>query len=137
MNLGINPTVDDISAEHLDKLRNDLGIHLLLELGADADPAMVTGLIDDFMKLAAEQMHDACSDAYHAGEHAATDVIPDVTILDDLDNDNPVIDAVEADLIGNGADTRVQAAELLPELEGRLGTLTDRERTAVLDRFDA
>lgn len=134
MEMGINPTVDDISADYLNKLRNALGIHLL-EIGADQDPRMAAAIIDDVVRLAAEQMHAACSDAYHAGEHAATDVVPDVGILDDFDPGNPVHDAVEADLISSGADTRDQAVALLPELEGRLGELTDRERDAVLDRF--
>jgi len=134
MELGINPTVDDISADYLNKLRNALGIHLL-EIGADADPAMAAELIDGFTRLAAEQMHDACGDAYRAGEAAATDVVPEVSVLDDFDNGNPVLNAVEAHLIKRGAYTQQQAAELLPELERRLGELTDRERTAVLDRF--
>jgi hypothetical protein len=136
MDLGINPTVDDTSTDYLNKLRNDLGIHLL-ELAADADPKLVGTLIDGFMKLAAPRMHDACSDAFHAGEAAATDTVPDASILEDFDASNPVLDAVEADLIGNGADTAAQAVALLPELESRLGELTDRERVAVLERFAA
>lgn len=135
MELGINPTVDDISASYLDKIRNAVGIHLL-EIGADQDPRLAAQIIDDVIRLVAEHMHDACSDSFRAGGYAATDVVPDVSILDSFDTVNPVIDAVEADLIDNGASTKANALELLPELESRLGELTGRERIAVLDRFD-
>lgn len=50
--------------------------------------------------------------------------------------DNPVIATVVDELRARGAGNRGDAQQLLPELEQDLGELTNRERTAVLARFD-
>ncbi len=56
VDLGKNPTVDDISAERLNKLRKELTP--LLE---DA------GLLDPVMIRVAEAMHEVATDCYMAG----------------------------------------------------------------------
>lgn len=54
----------------------------------------------------------------------------------DLYDGNPVIDTVTDELRALGATNQAGAVELLPDIEARWGTLTDREREAVLARFD-
>ena len=55
----------------------------------------------------------------------------------DLFESNPVIDTVFDELRARGAKNAGTAEALLPELELEWGALTDRERNAVLARFDS
>ena len=54
----------------------------------------------------------------------------------DLFEGNPVIATVVDELRARGATDQGSAAALLPDLELQWGALTDRERNAVLTRFD-
>ena len=65
MQLGKNEIVDDISAAHLDRLRDQLGAVLRQ---FESDPARRSMLIDAVMIRAAEQMHSAVTEAYAAGD---------------------------------------------------------------------
>jgi hypothetical protein len=65
MELGKNEIVDDISATHLDRLRDQLGA-VLRQFEPDAPRWSM--LIDAVMYRAAEQMHSAVTEAYTAGE---------------------------------------------------------------------
>lgn len=60
--LGINDTVDTISADHLDRLRKELA-------------AIGEALPERVMIRVADAMHDACTTAFACGESEARDVV--------------------------------------------------------------
>jgi len=54
--LGINPAVDDISSDHLSKLRKELA-------------PLLGERLDTVMIRVADTVHDACTDSYNAGHY--------------------------------------------------------------------
>jgi hypothetical protein len=75
MKLGKNPDVDDISATHLDRLRDQL----FPVLGrVEPDPVLLPLLVDAVMTRAAEQMHSAVTAGYGCGHAAGVELGEDV-----------------------------------------------------------
>lgn len=67
MELGINQTVDDISAEHLDRLRKEI-----------ATSGIPEAFIESMMIRIAPHMHAAVTEAYDVSAAVTSGVVPEM-----------------------------------------------------------